>query len=60
MVFTVIDIIMARSLRSLAGFCMGSMGKLELVRNIYITTLISVLFEKWHFVSELEKIKLNF
>ena len=60
MVFTVIDIIMARSLRSLAGFCIRNMGKLELVRNIYITTLISVFFEKWHFVSELENIKLNF
>ena len=38
MVFTVFDIIIARSLRSLAGFCMGSMGKLELERKIYITT----------------------
>ena len=39
MVFTVIDIIMARSLRSLAGFCMGGVGGIfELERNIYITT----------------------
>ena len=60
MVFTVFDIFMARSLRSLPGFCMGSMGKLELERNIYITTLILLYFEKWHFVSELEKIKMNF
>ena len=60
MVCTVIGIIMAHSLRSLAGFCMGSMGKLELERNIYITTLILLFFEKWHFVSEPEKIKLKF
>ena len=42
------------------GFVWGSMGKLELERNIYITTLILLFFEKWHFVSEPEKIKLNF
>ena len=60
MVFTVFDIFMARSLRSLAGFCMGEYGKSELARNIYITTLLLVFFENGIFVSEPEKIKLNF
>ena len=39
MVCTVIDIIMARSLRSLAGVLYGEYGDFELERNIYITTL---------------------
>ena len=34
MVFTVFDIIMARSLRSLAGFCMGEYRDFEPERNI--------------------------
>ena len=40
MVFTVFDTIMARSLRSLAGFCMGEYRDFELEKNIIITTLI--------------------
>ena len=38
MVFTVFDIFMARSLRSLAGFCMGEYERFVLERNIIITT----------------------
>ena len=45
MIFTVFDIIMARSLRSLAGFCMGEYRDFELERNIYITTSDSSIFE---------------
>ena len=40
MVFTVFDIFTARSLRSLAGFCMGEYRKFEPERNSFITTLI--------------------
>ena len=39
MIFTVIDIFMARSLRSLAGFCMGEYRDFGSERNIIITTL---------------------
>ena len=38
MAITAFDIFMARSLRSLAGFCMGSMGIFVLERNIITTT----------------------
>ena len=42
MVFKVFDIFMARSLRSLAGFCRGEYRKFELERNIYITTIYDI------------------
>ena len=42
------------------GFVWGSRGILELEWNIYITTSDISIFEKWHFVSEPEKIKLKF
>ena len=43
MVFTVFDIFMARSLCSLAGFCMGEYRDFELEKNIIITTLYDII-----------------
>ena len=47
MVFTVFDTIMARSLRSLAGFCMGEHRDFEMEKNILITTYVIIL--KFHY-----------
>ena len=52
MIFNVFDINMARSLRSLAGFCMGEYRKFELERNIYITTSdINIFYDQSSIIS---------
>ena len=47
MLYTVFDIIMARSLCSLAGFCIVEYRDFEMEKNIIITTY--VIISKFHY-----------